>query len=287
MLASVSSSGVRARRRLASRAQIPSPALLALAFGPFLVGVDYNVVNVALLHIRDDLGAQLSALRWIFSVFSLVSGSTVLAVGAAADRLGRRLVFVTGVVWFTASSVLRALAWSPLVLIAARGAQGLGVAMVGTTSFGLIAALYDGPERRHALGVVSATSTLSFVVGLVLGGVVVQLADWRWAFLINVPLGAAAALLAARALPESRDADARGRVDIAGAALLTLTLFLLAWFALRGDEAGWTSVQAIASVGAGAAALVAFIMWERRSVLALMPLDVFGQPAVAGPWSRL
>jgi EmrB/QacA subfamily drug resistance transporter len=276
-------SSIAARPERGSEARIASPALLALAFGPFLVGVDYNVVNVALLHIRDDLGAQLSALQWIFSVFSLVAGSTVLAVGAAADRLGRRRVFVAGVVWFTATSAVCALAWSPIVLIAARGAQGLGAAMVGTTAFSLIATLYDGAERRRALGVVSATSTLSFLVGPLLGGLVVQVADWRWAFLINVPLGVAAALLAARTLPESRDAGARGTVDVGGAALLTLALFALAWFALRGDEVGWASAEAIGSLAVGASALMAFVAWERRSVRALLPLDVFSRPDVAGP----
>jgi EmrB/QacA subfamily drug resistance transporter len=258
--------------------------LVALSFGLFIIGIDYTVLNVAMLDIRDSLGAGLEALEWIFGVFSLVSGATVLAVGAAADRLGRRRVYVTGVVWFTLSSALCAAAWSPTILIVARGAQGLGVAMVGTATFALIVELYEGAARQRALGVVSAISALSFVVGPLLGALVVGLTDWRWVFLINLPLGLAAALLGRATLPESRDASARGPIGLGQTFLLTLSLLGFAWFALRGDQAGWTSDEVIGALLVGLCSLAVFTAYEtRKKEGALLPLDVFARREVIGP----
>jgi EmrB/QacA subfamily drug resistance transporter len=259
-------------------------SLFTLSFGLFIIGIDYTVLNVAMLDIRESLGAGLEALQWIFGIFALVSGATVLAIGAAAERLGRRRVYVSGIAWFTLSSALCAAAWSPTILIVARGAQGLGVAMVGTATFGLVVDLYEGNERRRALGLVSAISALSFVIGPFLGAMVVELADWRWVFFINLPLGAAAALLGVRYLPRSEPDDEVPAVRLGQTLLLTLSLLAFAWFALRGDQVGWTSSQAIGALVVGFLCIGLFIVYEeRRAERALLPLDLFGRRDVVGP----
>src|SRR3954452_23794773 len=197
----------------------PNAVLAVVAVAQFMVILDGTVVNVALPTIQTHLGFSEQSLSWILNAYTLMFGGFLLLGGRMADRLRRRRLFVAGIVLFSGASLVCGLAQSEAMILVARGAQGLGGAMVSPAALSIILTTFaEGPDRNRALAVWGAIAGAGGAIGLLLGGVMVEALTWRWVFFINVPIGAALVVLAARIVPESRsEATARGGYDAEGA----------------------------------------------------------------------
>ena len=256
--------------------------LVAVAISTFMLLLDITVVNVALPDIQSDLGASFNELRWVIDAYALGLGATMLSFGSLADWLGRRRVFQIGLVLFSVSSLACGLAWDPVVLDVLRGVQGFGGAAMFATSLALIAAAYEGRDRSTALAVWGATTSAAVAIGPLIGGALVDLFSWEAVFFVNVPIGIFTAALAARAIPETRDPTASGRLDIGG--LVTgagsMTLLVLALF--RGNDEGWGSTLIVGLFAGSALLMAAFIAIERRAERPLLDLTLFRKPTTTG-----
>ncbi|MFJ9577533.1 MFS transporter [Streptomyces sp. NPDC101191] len=229
--------------------------------------LDSTVVNIALPHIGEDLGADLAALQWTVNAYMLTLAGLILLGGSLGDRYGRRRVFVTGVVWFAAASLLCGLAPNAGVLIAARALQGVGGALLTPGSLALIQASFHQDDRARAVGLWSGFGGVGAAIGPFVGGWLVDGPGWRWVFLLNVPLALICVPVALRHVPESRDEAAHGRFDVLGAVLGAAALALVTYALI--DEVWW----------AGAAGLVVgawFVLVERRrGANAMVPPSIF------------
>ncbi|MFF3989352.1 MFS transporter [Streptomyces sp. NPDC001797] len=243
--------------------------LITTVLGSSMALLDSTVVNVALPRIGDDLDASLSALQWTINAYMLTLAGLILLGGSLGDQYGRRKIFVIGVVWFAAASLMCGLAPTDAVLIGARALQGIGGALLTPGSLALIQASFHPDDRARAVGLWSGFGGIGAAVGPFLGGWLVDGPGWRWVFLLNVPLALLCVPVALRHVPESADGRAHGRFDILGAVLGALALGLVT-FALI--EAGTTSLLAVA----GVAAAVAFVYVEKRRQDPMLPLDIFG-----------
>jgi MFS family permease len=259
--------------------------LLASCIAIFMLLLDVTIVNVALPSIERDLGADFSDLQWVIDAYALTLAGFVLAAGSLADMVGRRLVFMLGLAIFSASSLACGLAPDPLFLNVSRAAQGIGAAMMFGTSLALIAQEFQGRERGTALGIWGATTAAAVSTGPLVGGALVDALSWRWIFLVNVPIGLAALVVAQLRLRESRDPGAAG-VDLRGVALLCPALFLLVYALIRGNEEGWGSALIISCFAASALLLVLFVVAERRAAHPLLDLSLFRKPAFTGAHDR-
>src|SRR4051794_1703730 len=244
--------------------------------------LDIAVVNTALPSIGADLHTGIDGLPWVGDAYTLPPAAVVLPARSLADRLGRRKVFSAGLVVFTVASAACAAAGSIAVLEAARAVQGIGAAILFATSLALLAEAFASQrERAGALGAYGATIGASFAVGPAVGGALTTGLDWRWVFLVNVPIGIAALVVTLREVRESRDPNARP-VDRAGLVTLTAGLFLLVLGLLRGNEDGWGSAPILAELGGAAVLLAAFVVIEARSRAPMLPLGLFRIPAFTG-----
>lgn len=243
--------------------------------------LDVTVVNVALPAIRSDLGASFAELQWVIDAYALTLAATLLTAGVLADRVGRRKVFAGGIAVFTVGSGLCAAAPSPVVLDLARGAQGVGAAAMFSASLAILAQEFQGHERGFALGVWGAITGAALAIGPLVGGLLVDELDWRWIFLINLPVGVALIALTLRRLPESRDARPRA-LDLPGMVTFGAACFLLTFALIRGNEYGWASPPVVGCLVAGAAASIAFVAIERRHASPMLPLGLFAVPAFSG-----
>ena len=216
--------------------------LIAVSVAIFMLLLDITVVNVALPEIQRSLHSSFADLQWVVNAYSLTLAAFLLTAGALADLLGRRRVFVTGVIVFTASSAACGLASSPLALNLARAAQGTGGAMMFATSLALIAQAFHGKERGVAFGVFGAVVGGAVAIGPVVGGVITSGIGWEWIFFVNVPIGVLAVILTLTQVADSRDPDARG-VDWMGLLTFSGSLFLLVFALIKGNEKGWGSTQ--------------------------------------------
>src|SRR3954465_7138790 len=263
----------------------PSRKWLALALlctVQFMVVLDIAIVNVALPSIQTDLGFSQENLQWVISAYALLFGGFLLLGGRAADLLGRRRVFLAGIVVFTAASLFSGLAWSEGSLIVARGLQGLGAAIVSPAALSILTTtVAEGPERNTAPGAWGAVGAFGAVAGVLLGGVLTDLLDWRWIFYVNAPVGAGAFVLAPILLNESRDATARS-FDLPGAALVTSGLVVLVYAITQANDYGWTSAEPIAFFATAAALLAGFVLREARTRDPLMPLSIFRLRTLVG-----
>ncbi|MFJ4617521.1 MFS transporter [Streptomyces sp. NPDC088812] len=246
--------------------------LLATVLGSSMAMLDSTVVNVALPRIGRDLDADLAALQWTVTAYMVTLAGLILPAGSLGDRVGRRKVFVAGVVWFAAASLLCGLAPDAAVLVAARALQGVGGALLTPGSLALIQASFHPDDRGRAVGLWSGFGGVGAAVGPFLGGWLVDGPGWRWVFWLNVPLALLCVPVALRHVPESRDRRAHGRFDVPGAVLAALSLGLVT-YALIEAGAG-TPAVAVAAV-AGVAAGAAFVRVERRGPDPMLPLDVF------------
>jgi EmrB/QacA subfamily drug resistance transporter len=247
--------------------------LATTVLGSGLAMLDSTVVNVALGRIGEDLDAGFSGLQWTVNAYTLSLAALILLGGSLGDRFGRRRVFLVGVVWFAAASLLCGLAPTIDLLIAARGLQGVGGALLTPGSLAIIAASFHAEDRSAAVGAWSGLSGIAAAVGPLVGGWLVEI-DWRLVFLINVPVAVLIVVVAVRHVPESRDADAGGRLDLTGTVLAAAGLGALTFRLTRAGETGFVgSVATTAAVGV--ACLAAFVVVEARSSHPLVPLELF------------
>jgi EmrB/QacA subfamily drug resistance transporter len=248
-------------------------ALTITGAAVFMVTLDNLVVTNALPSIRADLGATISQLGWFVNAYTLTFAALLLTGASLGDRFGRRRIFAAGLAVFTAGSLWAALATSSGMLIAARGTQGLGAALVMPLSLTLLSAAFPAERRGLAIGIWSGLSGLAVALGPVVGGAVVDGLSWQWIFFLNVPIGVVLAPLAYRFLDESHGPD--GALDVRGLVLASTGLFALVWGIVRGNDQGWASPEIVASLGLGVALLGAFIAWERRAPAPMLPLHLF------------
>jgi EmrB/QacA subfamily drug resistance transporter len=251
-------------------------ALALVVTAQFMVILDVAIANVALPSIKSDLGFSGTSLQWVVSAYAIVFGGTLLLGGRLADLLGRRRVFISGLILFAASSLLCGLAWSEGSLIAFRAVQGLGGALLAPAALSLLMTTFaEGRERNFALGIYGAASGSGAAVGVLLGGLLTSYLSWSWVFFINVPVGIVAAALTPIVLSESRAQLARRHFDVAGAASVTAGLMLLVYAPTRATSDGWASARTLALLGAAAALLLVFVSIELRSPSPLLPLRIF------------
>jgi EmrB/QacA subfamily drug resistance transporter len=244
--------------------------------------LDIAVVNTALPRVAKELHSGLTGLQWIVDAYTLVLATVVLTAGSLADRLGRRRIFVAGIVLFTAASIVCALANSITGLDLARAVQGLGAALMFASSLALIADAYpDVAGRGGAFAVYGATIGASFALGPLIGGALTSAFSWRAVFYLNVPLGVAALAGTALWVQESREHSVR-RIDLPGLLTLTTGLLLLVLALLRGNDEGWRSTQILAELIGSAVLLTVFLLIERASSAPMLPLELFRIPAFSG-----
>ena len=248
--------------------------LVASVLGSALAGVDATVVNVALPALGADLDAGFTGLQWVVTGYALALASFILLGGALGDRFGRRRVFVVGVTWFALASLLCGIAPSVEVLVAARVLQGVGGALLTPGSLALLQATFEGEDRGRAIGAWSGLGGVAMAAGPFLGGWLVDVASWRWVFLLNLPLAVLVVWIARRHVPESRDPAAEGRVDAAGSVLGALALAGLTYALIGAGESGLDGAVAAAAL-VGLAAAVAFVVVERRVAHPLLPFAAF------------
>jgi EmrB/QacA subfamily drug resistance transporter len=244
--------------------------------------LDIAVVNTALSTIAADLDTGLSGLQWVVDAYTLSLAATVITAGSLADRFGRRRLFVIGLALFTAMSVLCGVAQSITMLDVSRAAQGIGAAIMFAVSLAVLSHAFPGrAERVKALAAYGATMPGAFAIGPLVGGALTSGLDWRWIFLINLPLGVLCLWIVRRFVAESMDPRAP-RVDVAGLLTLTGALFGLVFALLRGSADGWTSAPILASFGGAGVLLIAFVAIEARRAQPMLPLRLFRNPSFTG-----
>jgi EmrB/QacA subfamily drug resistance transporter len=254
-------------------------ALFVIATAQLMVVLDATIVNVALPHIQTALGFSGSGLEWVVNAYALTFGGLLLLGGRAGDILGRRRVFIAGIILFSLASLLGGFATSQAWLLTARAVQGVGGAIVAPTALSLVTTNFpEGSERNRAMGVYAAMSIGGAAVGLLAGGLLTTYASWRWVLFVNVPIGLVTALIAPRALTESQ--RHAGRFDLPGAIAGTLGLGSLVYGLSSAAASGtssshWGDPKVLASLSAAVVLLAAFVVIEARSPHALMPLRIF------------
>jgi EmrB/QacA subfamily drug resistance transporter len=259
------------------------PALLGvLLVAQLMVILDISAVNLALPDMASDLGIGGADIAWTITSYSLVFGSLLLLGGRAADLLGRRRVFLTGLGVFTVASLASALATSEAVFFAARAGQGLGAAMLSPAALSIITTSFHGPARAKALGVWGAVGGAGAAVGVLLGGTLTELVDWRAIFLINLPVGIGVALAAMKAVPADVARPRWRGLDLRGAVVATASLAALVYALSQATDAGWTSTQTLGLGFAGLAGLAAFAALELHAPKPLLNIARLGDRGVGG-----
>src|SRR5436190_450275 len=239
--------------------------LVLVCMAQFMVILDATIVNVALPTIQRDLHFSQGDLQWVINSYTLMFGGFLLLGGRAADILGRKRVFLAGVLLFSAASLLNGLATSAGMLVAFRGLQGLGGALVSPAALSIITTTFaEGPERTKALGVWGAIAAGGGAFGLLLGGILVEALSWEWIFFVNVPIGLATALLSVRRIRESH-ADRSGAFDILGAVTVTAGLIVLVYAIVKAQAFGWGSARTLGLGAVGLGLLAAFVVIEQRT----------------------
>jgi EmrB/QacA subfamily drug resistance transporter len=251
-------------------------ALIVLCMGDLMIVLDTTIVNVALPSIKDSLGFSEASLAWVVNAYMLTFGGFMLLGGRLGDLFGHRRLFVAGIGLFTAASLACGLAESQTTLVVARGAQGLGGAVVAAVALSLIMTLFTEPaERAKAMGVIGFVAAGGGSVGVILGGVLTDALSWHWIFLVNVPVGIGVVAASMAVLPGGRIAGASNRLDVAGAVTITTALVLAVYAIVNGNEAGWTSARTLGLLAAAAVIGIAFLVIESRVAAPLVPLRLF------------
>lgn len=271
----VRGSGEPAAGEVPFRSAVGRWVLTATVLGSAMGFLDATVVNVALPAIGGELGAEVSELQWVLDGYLLLLSALILLGGSLADRYGRRRVFSLGVVCFTVTSVLCALAPSPGLLIVARALQGGAAALLTPASLAIIQSGYRPGDRSRAIGAWSALTGVGAALGPLIGGYLIDAFSWRWIFLINVPIGVVVLAVTSRYVPESRGTAAARRLDLRGAALATLGLAGLTFTLIEGPRAQASPWPAAAALATGLVALAAFVRTEARSPHPMLPPGIF------------
>src|SRR5689334_2539337 len=251
-------------------------ALAIIVAAQFMVVLDIAIVNVALPSIKTDLHFSQESLQWVITAYSIFFGGVLLLGGRLADLFGRRRIFMAGLALFTVSSLLDGLAWSEGSLIAFRGLQGLGAALLSPAALSILTTTFrEGRERNVALGIWGAASGSGGAAGVLLGGALTSALNWSWIFFINVPAGIIVLAISPWLLKESRADLGHRRFDFAGAVSITGGLMLLVYAMTRATQHGWATAESIGLLAASASLLVAFVVIEYRSKAPLLPLRIF------------
>ena len=258
-------------------------ALALIVTAQFMVILDVAIVNVALPSIKTDLDFSQANLQWVISAYAIMFGGVLLLGGRLADLLGRRRLFIAGLVLFSVSSLLCGLAWSEASLIGFRALQGLGGALLAPAALSLLTTMFaEGRERNLALGIYGAASGSGAAVGVLLGGVLTSYLSWSWVFFINVPVGIAAIVLTPVLLPVGRANLEHRHFDVRGAATITAGLMLLVYATTRAASHGWGAPGTLALFGVAAALVGAFVLIELRSPYPLLPMRIFRSRTLTG-----
>jgi EmrB/QacA subfamily drug resistance transporter len=257
--------------------------LVIVCLAQFMVILDATVVNVALPSIQRDLGFSRADLQWVINSYTLVFGGFLLLGGRAGDLIGRRRVFLAGVIVFSLASLLNGLATSSTWLVCTRGLQGLGGALVSPAALSIITTTFqEGTERTKALGVWSAIAAGGGAVGLLLGGILTDLLSWEWIFFVNVPVGIVTALLAVRHVPESRAALEHRIADVPGAVTVTAGLIVLVFAIVKAPAWGWDSARTLLTAALAFGLLGLFVYIEKHSRAPLVRLGILRVRSLAG-----
>jgi EmrB/QacA subfamily drug resistance transporter len=250
--------------------------LVLVCVAQFMVVLDATIVNVALPSIQTHLHFTPLGLQWIVNIYTLFFGGFLLLGGRASDLLGRQRLFMAGLAVFTIASLVNGIATTSGMLIAGRAAQGLGAALVSPAALAIVTTTFaEGKERTRALGIWSAIAAGGGAVGLLLGGVLTETLSWRWVFFINLPIGIAAFVLAARYIHNTRAAQRPESADVLGATTVTAGLLVLVYDIIKAQSWGWTSLQTLGFFALAALLLATFVVVESRSKAPLIRLSIF------------
>jgi len=255
--------------------------LTVVAIATFMLLLDITIVNVALPAIQRSLKASFSDLQWVVDAYALTLSIFLLVAGSVADRVGRRMIFVSGLVIFSVASLVCGLALTPFMLSMSRAAQGVGGAMMFATTLALIAQSFRGQDRAVAFGILGAVTGGAVAVGPLLGGILTQGLGWRSIFLVNVPVGVVAVAMTLRNVRETKDPTPHG-IDWIGAAMFCGALFLLVIGLIRGNADGWLSPIILSVLIGSGVLLVGFVLFELRHKSPLFELSLFRKPAFCG-----
>ena len=256
--------------------------LAVVCVAQFMVILDVSIVNVALPSIQRGLHFSEENLLWVLNAYALFFGGFLMLGGRVADKLGRRRVFVSGVVVFTVASLFCGLATSTGWLVTARAVQGLGAAILSPAALSILTVTFrEGPERNKALSIWGAIAGAGGAFGVLLGGILTQEIGWQWIFYVNVPIGSLVVLATFLILTASLSEDEAKGFDIPGAVTLTASLVLMVFALVKSTSWGWASVNTIGTLAASAALLAAFVMIERRTAFPLVPLSIFGNRSLS------
>jgi EmrB/QacA subfamily drug resistance transporter len=250
--------------------------LLATVLGSSMAAIDSTVVGIALPAIGHDFNnAGLPTLQWVVTAYALTLAGLLLFSGALGDRYGRKRVFQAGVIWFALASLICGIAPSAPVLIGARAVQGIGAALLTPGSLAILQASFREQDRSRAIGAWTGFAGIGTAIGPFLGGWLIAVVSWRLIFFINLPLAALVLAVSLRHVPESHDPAETGRLDFAGSVLVTLGLIGLTYGLITGPSGGWSSPVALIMLLVGVGLLIAFVLWERRAAMPLLPLGLF------------
>ncbi|HVV07739.1 DHA2 family efflux MFS transporter permease subunit [Amycolatopsis sp.] len=258
-------------------------ALVVLCAQTLMIVLDQTIVNVALPSIRDDLGFSQSGLAWVINAYGIAFGGLLLLTGRLGDLVGRRKVFLAGMLLFTAASLVCGLAWNAEVLVAARFLQGVGGATSSAVVLGMIVGLFPEPgARAKAIGAFSFVQAAGGSIGSVAGGLLTQAVSWHWIFLINLPIGIIAAGMSLRVLEDDRGIGLRNGADVFGAILVTAGLMLGVYTIVEVDGHGWGSAHTLGFGGAAVVLLIAFVVRQATARNPLLPLRIFASRILSG-----
>jgi EmrB/QacA subfamily drug resistance transporter len=276
-------------RKAAAPPPAPTPGrhhervlLFVLLIAQLMVILDITAVNIALPSLAKDLQLTGSNISWTITSYSLIFGSLLLFGGRAADLLGRRRMFLTGLAVFTASSFASAMAGSAATLFAARAGQGLGAAMLSPAALAIIMTAFQGNQRAKALAAWGAVGGAGAAIGVLVGGVLTEFGDWRMIFFVNLPVAAALAVAAIKIVPADRQKPRWRGLDVRGALLATTSLGAIVFAISQGQTAGWTSLRTLLFGLGGVAGLSAFAAIERRTDTPLLHIERLADRAVGG-----
>jgi EmrB/QacA subfamily drug resistance transporter len=250
-------------------------ALLIVCLGDLMIVLDVTIVGVALPSIREDLGFSETSLAWVVNAYLLTFGGFLLLGGRLGDLFGHRRLFVAGIALFTVASLACGLASSQAMLVGARAVQGVGGAVVSAVALSLIVTLFTEPgERAKAMGVFGFVAAGGGSLGVLLGGVITDVLDWGWIFLVNVPIGIAVVVATFLVLPGGRVASAGARLDIAGAVTVTASVMVAVYAVVNGNDVGWATARTLGLLAISGALMALFLLVESRVAAPLVPLGL-------------
>jgi EmrB/QacA subfamily drug resistance transporter len=256
--------------------------LVAVSFGLFMIMLDNTVVNVALPSIRSDLGISVSELEWVVNAYALTFGVLLLTGGKLADLLGRRAIFIVGLVIFTGASLWCGLAGDATSLIAARTVQGVGAALMNPATLSIITATFPPRLRGTAIGIWAGVSALSLAIGPLVGGILTERVGWSWIFFVNIPVGVLAIVAARLFIDESKDTSREQRLDLPGLVASAVGLFALTYGLIETNTHAWGSSRVLGLLALAVVALVVFVTLELRQRIPMLDLSLFRNPTFSG-----